>query len=313
MIETALLSVISIWLNGCSSKVSSAKFIKNTNQQDQQIDQQIDEIQREIKEIKKDIEDKEKEAEDEGEFGEEKGIELKLWHPTEYDIPEEEDEGEELQFKYYGEVKNSKPDGFGKAIYEEKFETREIYIGEWKNGKYHGKGIKKTYYFETRKESYTYIGNFKNGKYHGVGKNFRIFDFNRVVIYQGYWEDGFYKGLGTLLTSDGKKKIYEGNWSIFKPDVGSEKWWLSEDVVISRRNGFGTSFHENGKKKYVGYWKGDAYHGFGILFDKNGKKLYEGEWLDDKKNGIFTYYYDNGEISGRQKWKNGQKVSEIEF
>lgn len=308
MIETALLSVISIWLNGCSSKVSSAKFIKNTNQQDQQIDQQIDEIQIKIKKIKKDIEDKEKEAEDEGEFGEDKGIELKLWHPTEYDIPEE------LQFKYYGEVKNSKPDGFGKAIYEEE-EMREIYIGEWKNGKYNGKGIKKIYDFETRKEFYTYIGNFKNGKYHGVGKKFRSFDvsWNRVVIYQGYWEDGFYKGLGTLLTSDGKKKIYEGNYSIIKPDVESENWWLSEDVVISRRNGFGTSFHENGKKKYVGYWKGDLYHGFGILFDENGKKLYEGEWLDEKKNGIFIYYDDNGEILYKQKWKNGQKASEKEF
>lgn len=43
---------------------------------------------------------------------------------------------------YFGDCIYGKPNGYGLSIYPL---SRVIYIGEWKNGKWHGKGIKKEY------------------------------------------------------------------------------------------------------------------------------------------------------------------------
>jgi hypothetical protein len=199
MIEIAIISVISIWLNGCSSKVNSDKFIKNTNQQ--------------IDEIIKYIENKEK------------GIENK-YKMLNYN----DGYGKYDNCKYYGEVKNSKPHGFGKAIYELYKGKRKVYIGEWKKGMYHGKGIKKTNILESNKGIYDYVGSFKNGEYNGLGK---IYYENGETYYLGNFLNGSLDGFGIIFDEKGRK-IVEGNYLIlnyFDDDIPRiyEGIWLDEN------------------------------------------------------------------------------------
>ena len=75
-----------------------------------------------------------------------------------------------IHTKYMGEIKNGKPDGRGIKLkpYAGK------YFGEWKNGKEHGQGT------ETFSNGEKYIGEFKEGKFHGQGTK--------------TWSDGMYVG-----------------------------------------------------------------------------------------------------------------------
>ncbi|KOA20631.1 MORN repeat protein [Clostridium homopropionicum DSM 5847] len=63
---------------------------------------------------------------------------------------------------YEGEIKNGKPNGFGKSYYEN---GNVNYEGEWKDGLYDGVG---TIYYEDGKINYK--GQLKNGNANGTGK-----------------------------------------------------------------------------------------------------------------------------------------------
>ena len=298
MIEIAILSVISIWMNGCSSKVSSDKFIKNTNQK--------------IDEIIKYIENKEK------------GIETK-YKVLNYT----HNRG---KCKYYGEVKNLKPHGFGKAIYEIDEKRSKVYIGEWKNGMYHGKGIEKTNIFgappavglfvidgvearvweadknadrmfraqeeierlrqqesnilESNKGIYDYVGYFKYGDYNGLGK---IYHDNGKTNHLGNFLNGFEDGFGIEYDVKGIK-VYEGNWL----DGGGF-------------SGVGIQFDKNGKKIYEGKWLNGERNGKGKLTLANGT-VYEGNWLNGKRNGKGTLFNKNGKKIYEGNWVNGKSA-----
>ena len=63
--------------------------------------------------------------------------------------------------KYEGDFINDKPEGNGKYYWE----NSEYYIGQFKNGFKHGKGI---YYYKNGKIRYE--GDFINDKFEGNGK-----------------------------------------------------------------------------------------------------------------------------------------------
>ena len=92
------------------------------------------------------------------------------------------------------------------------------YVGEWKNGRFHGSGT------ATSPVGRKYVGDWKNGKYHGFGTE----TYNRVLgesvrvkctrctlkfgdKYVGEFKNGKWHGKGTLTTADGRV-VKEGIW-----------------------------------------------------------------------------------------------------
>ena len=76
----------------------------------------------------------------------------------------------------------------------------DIYDGEWKDGKYHGKGTIE--YSDSTK----YLGEWKDGKRHGQG----TYIMSDGSMYAGQWKDSVPNGEGTYTFTDGK--IDKGIW-----------------------------------------------------------------------------------------------------
>ena len=88
------------------------------------------------------------------------------------------------------------------------------YIGQEKSGKAHGNG---RYY--DKNENIIYIGEFKENLYDGKGKLHSVESINgeekSVLLYEGDFEDGRYSGEGTLYQINGLYKgevIYKGEF-----------------------------------------------------------------------------------------------------
>ena len=81
-------------------------------------------------------------------------------------------------------------------------EDGEYYIGQWKNGLKHGKGI---YYYKNG--NIKYDGDFVNDKYEGNGK----YIWEDGQYYIGEWKNGLRNGKGIYYYSNGNIK-YEGDW-----------------------------------------------------------------------------------------------------
>ena len=67
------------------------------------------------------------------------------------------------------------------------------YVGEWKEGKYHGQG---TYTFANGSK---YVGEWKEGEYHGEGTSTH----SNGDKYVGEWKESKYHGYGTYTSADG--------------------------------------------------------------------------------------------------------------
>ena len=124
------------------------------------------------------------------------------------------------------------------------------YIGNYKDGKRHGKG---TYEFVSGDK---YIGDFKDGKRHGKG----TYEFVSGNKYIGDIRDGKRHGKGTFLWAQGDK--YTG------------------DYKDGKRHGKGTFEWADGDK-YIGDFKDDEANGKGTFLSANGDRL-EGNWLEGK-------------------------------
>jgi len=105
--------------------------------------------------------------------------------------------------KYEGEYVNDLLEGKGKSFYDIHINFIE-YIGGYKEGKYHGKGIL-YYYNNNGKKQIQYEGDFVNGKFEGRGK---------LVEENGEYYIGRIKGdyphsFGVYYYANGQKK-YQG-------------------------------------------------------------------------------------------------------
>ena len=94
-------------------------------------------------------------------------------------------------------LKEEYANGQGKYTYP----NRKSYVGDWKNGKFHGKGS-----LTSQLEGFKFVGKFKNDKANGHGKA----TFNSGEIIEGDWKDGELSGHGTYTSPDGEK--YVGGW-----------------------------------------------------------------------------------------------------
>ena len=105
------------------------------------------------------------------------------------------------------------------------------YVGNFKNGLYHGQG---TFTFS---DGATYVGKFENGKESGVGT---FTCWVHGAIYTGEFKNGMKHGKGQYKYPDGS--FYNGNWE------------------LGKKHGQGTYVYPDGKKD-IGFFKNDKFVG----------------------------------------------------
>ena len=173
---------------------------------------------------------------------------------------------------------------YDKIYHCENYWKNNVYEGEFKNGKRHGKGI----YFS--ENEFFYIGNWKEDIIEGEG----IFIKNNSEAYIGKFENG---------------EIIEGNYT--HSNIYKKKDILSTEFFDEIYNGILNEINCNKdvvpSECYKGPFKDWKFNGKGCEY-KNGD-LYEGDFKDNKYNGYGKMIYKNGDEYDGQ-WKNGKKHGE---
>ncbi len=170
-------------------------------------------------------------------------------------------------------IKGDCESGYGTCIYP----SGAKYIGEFSNGKLHGKGI--FYYSDGNK----YIGHWEKQQREGKGR----MKFVSGNEYFGQFKKNKMSGQGVMTYVNGDH--YEGNWD------------------NNAQNGFGIFTYVNGNR-YEGQFLNGQFSGQGTLFYADGSK-YEGEWLENKRNGEGMMQYPDGEtVFG--KWENDEYLGD---
>eukprot|EP00936_MAST-01D_sp_MAST-1D-sp1_P000372 g372.t1 len=129
---------------------------------------------------------------------------------------------------------------------------REVYDGQWREGKRHGQGT-----WVTGDERY--VGQYRDHKRHGDG----CFRYSNGNTYDGQWKADLRCGQGTLMTYDGD--VYVGQWS------------------DGHRHGSGRYTTADGDD-YEGQWRFHCRHGVGRHRDRRGGS-YNGGWKENQRHG----------------------------
>ena len=156
---------------------------------------------------------------------------------------------------------------------------------------------------------HNYVGEYKDGQYHGYGS----ISFQSGEMYEGDWQFGKRNGQGTNIWKDGNK--YIGGWlNDLRHGYGKEIFSAGDRYEGEYRN---NRFHGYGKYFFI---TGETYSGEYKFGKKNGKgtyilpnrNKYSGEFLNDKRhgNGIFTFN-DGRKVSGI--WKNDVIFKKLEI
>ena len=145
-----------------------------------------------------------------------------------------------------------------------------IYVGEWKDGKRHGRGT--FTWADGAKYVGEYVGEWKDDKPNGRGEWTSPY---LPVKYVGEYKDGKRHGQGSMNLADGG--TYVGQWE------------------NHNFHGQGTYTYVNGDK-YVGEFKDGKQHGQGTFTDTNGNK-YVGKFRNDWGWNV-TIYDKDGNVAG---------------
>jgi len=149
------------------------------------------------------------------------------------------------------------------------------YIGDWANGKRHGKGKLNVINGDV------YEGDFVESKRHGYG----VYSFSKPikgVIYKGEWAEDLRHGNGAAEWPDGT--YFQGRWEQGIQKFGTFVWPM--------------------RGEYTGEWNGAHMEGEGI-FRTAGGDTYEGTWKNSVLNGEGIRKTPNGETY-KGYWENGQ-------
>ncbi|CEM23450.1 unnamed protein product [Vitrella brassicaformis CCMP3155] len=206
----------------------------------------------------------------------------------------------------------------------------KVYEGDWRDGKYHGKGVE--YGLRRYGEGEVYIGDFADDKRHGEGEECdtqgRVFkgmwshgkrhgrgeefDRNGHVTYKGVWVDGQKKGPGEATGMEWDASFYyslgyHGPTLDGKPHGQGELRFCGGDVM------------------YTGGWEGGKRHGQGKAFWNGWTPVmwFDGEWRNDKVHSGTLFpdgdWFGAKNADGTPKnpiapipWHAGQKIPDIE-
>ena len=146
--------------------------------------------------------------------------------------------GERAGDEYNGDWKDDEENGYGKLTQEDDL----YYEGEWKDGYFHGKGIRKY-------DDGIYEGDFKYDKRDGQGK--MTYNEKYKGVYEGGWKNGKKHGKGTS-TEYGERyavEYYEGEY--IPPSVGRKagRYLDVRGNLLGRVDGDGNYYDERGIRR----------------------------------------------------------------
>jgi uncharacterized protein len=205
------------------------------------------------------------------------------------------EDGKWLYYDVNGKLEKEYKFENGYHIYQDtKKDEHETYIGEFADGRKHGKGT--LTYIDDGVEWQKYKGEFKWGEMHGKGTLTYIDDGVEWQKYKGEFKWGKMHGKGTILsfTDEGKenmKKVGEwkddlkhGLFSYYKNGKIKEKIKYKNDI----KNGYYESFYQNGKKEYLGEYKNGKKTGYWTFCNLDGSinEQFSGFYKDDKRSDI---------------------------
>ncbi len=164
------------------------------------------------------------------------------------------------------------------------------YEGEYKDGKYHGKG--KLYFDENDDvERLYYEGDFEDGEPHGIGKMV----WKNGDECEGEWKNGYSNGIAEYRFADGS--VFKGEYVDGVPNGKGKSVWSSGhiyegDYKDGLPHGKGTYYWPNGQY-YEGDFYKDNFSGQGFMDLTNGE-TYKGGYLNGKRHGHGVYTYSDG-------------------
>ena len=153
-----------------------------------------------------------------------------------------------------------------------------------------------------------YVGDFVDGKRHGKGTNY----FAHGTRYDGDWKNGYMNGYGVCVYADGEK--YEGEWADGKRHGQGTCFYASGAKYVgkwvnNKKQGKGIYYYVNPTATYDGDWYDNVRHGYGVeeIHAQGGTQRYEGEWKDNKRCGKGKIRYIDGEVK-EGYFENGKFV-----
>ena len=211
--------------------------------------------------------------------------------------------GKTFLHRYEGALVNGKRDGFG--ILKNLASGNFIYVGEWKNGLYHGQGV--LYDYKCKK----YEGQFYKGLYHGKGASYHPYrgqDDEEKIHQRGTWKNGvFEKGktfheifcetfheieyYGEGYYNEKKKFVYHGYGKYYILGFKSLTIHYEGQWKHGEKYGLGKAFHENKVIAYDGSWRKGKRNNYGKEYDEHGHLLYEGQWKQNRRDGFGLLYH----------------------
>lgn len=170
-------------------------------------------------------------------------------------------------------IKGDCKNGAGTCV----FPSGAKYIGDFKNGKLHGKGI---FYFS---DGNKYLGHWVDQKREGKGRMI----FTSGDEYFGTFKKNKFSGQGVMTYANGNR--YEGLWADNKPSGYGIFIFVTND-------------------RYEGTFAKGLYEGQGMMNYSDGSR-YEGEWHLNKRHGQGLMHYPDGETVYGQ-WENDQYLAD---
>lgn len=166
-------------------------------------------------------------------------------------------------------IKGNCKNGYGTCV----FPSGAKYIGEFRRGKIHGKGI--FYYSDGNK----YIGHWVNQNREGEGRMV----FKNGDEYLGGFKNNKFSGEGTMSYASGNR--YQGEWLNNHPNGKGIFQFANGDrfegaFTKGQCDGIGTMYYSDGSR-YEGEWSKNLRHGQGILYYADGEKV-SGRWVKDQ-------------------------------
>jgi len=168
-----------------------------------------------------------------------------------------------------------------------KYESGDVYVGDFKDGQRHGYGI------YTSVQGHRYEGEWFADQRHGIGTlTFATKSSDGkgepkwAGTYQGEWHQNLKQGKGVFKYQNGD--VYEGSWS------------------KGMKHGAGIYTYSSGDR-YEGMFKDNLLHGKGTLISANGDRL-EGVWLNDEIHGDAILTTASGQCY-KEVYEKGERTS----
>ncbi|KAI9093743.1 hypothetical protein DFS34DRAFT_256569 [Phlyctochytrium arcticum] len=146
--------------------------------------------------------------------------------------------------------------------------NKDQYLGEWKDGLKHGKGI------------YTYA--------------------QTGAVYEGEWVKDLRNGLGTYSLPKPIEQRKTSSKQPVLPSLGSLK------ASASSKPSSGSLNPRPMRKVYAGRWLDDLRHGHGTCFYDDGS-VYDGNWEDDVREGWGRMNYAKDQSVYEGEWHAGMR------